>query len=1179
MRVLLPLIVWLSCGAAMGREPASGAGASAAQDKGRAKIEDTGAVQGGAQDRDQDQGKASAAGGVAGAREDAPQVGVAGRVVYRGKPVPGAVVTVRQQGRQWQTVTDEQGRFAVAEVGEGPVEVEARLFGFELARRTVAGAERARVEIAMTIPAPGAGQTAGESILSGTAAGGTWEGQVSAALEPAAPVSADPGEASESFLVQGSLSRGLQEAGRPGFFEFGFGAPMMAGMLGPGGAPGGPIGAEGGGAAGGAGGLGGAPGGFGGGPGGGMGMPGGGMGGRGGGMMMGGGPGGGPGMRGGMGQGGLGRLLEEFRNLSPEEQEKMKRALAERFGGALQREGFGNRAQRGRQQIRGGLFFTLRNDALDAAPYGVNGRPVEKPQYTQPRFGGTLGGPLKLGRLFGADNTFFFLNYNASRGNTVYNGFAVLPDAAVRAGDFRQPEPLKPTVIYDPLSGAPFPDNRLPEARISPIAQGLLRFIPLPNRPGAVQNWTLSAAQPQSTDNLNLRLNRTLNRRNRLALDLAWQRRYSENIQLFGWRDPSRGRGWNTSVAWSQTLTPRLIHSISARYNRNYNALIPYFAYGEDVAGQLGIAGASRDPANFGPPNLNFTNYGDLSDGNRSRRMVHTWNFSDGWTVVRRVHTVRVGFEFTRTQQNTLTDPNARGTLFFGGLLTSGLDAAGRPLPGTGNDFADFLLGYVQQSSVRFGQPDTYMRQSVFSVFAQDEWRARPGLTLNAGVRYDTWLPFTEKYGRMANLDLAPGWTGAAVVTPGGQGPWLGPVPDGLIRADHNNVAPRLGLAWRPSQKRRTILRLGYSVFYDASVFGRIAQRLVYQPPFATAATFNTSPAARLTLAAPFRGPETQTILNSYAVNPDYRAPYAQTWNASVQQDVRGYVVELSYLGTKGTALVIQRIPNRAPPGSPVDSELRRPIPYATGFTYDSPEGSSIFHAGQVRVVKRMRRGVSWTALYTFSKSIDNASSIGGTGNIVVQDENNLRAERGLSNFDMRHQFQFSGMFTSPFGPAGIWMRQRNAWTRLLQNWNLNLNLQANSGRPLTARVLGSVADPGGSGATGSARADATGLPVKSGTGYFNTAAFAVPPADRYGNAGRNTIPGPGSVVLNAGFGRSFQLGESAMRRLELRLEGQNILNHVNLTSYGTVVNAANYGQATAAGPMRSLQITARFRF
>jgi hypothetical protein len=127
--------------------------------------------------------------------------------------------------------------------------------------------------------------------------------------------------------------------------------------------------------------------------------------------------------------------------------------------------------------------------------------------------------------------------------------------------------------------------------------------------------------------------------------------------------------------------------------------------------------------------------------------------------------------------------------------------------------------------------------------------------------------------------------------------------------------------------------------------------------------------------------------------------------------------------------------------------------------------------------------------------------------------------------------------------------------------------------------VLGAVADAGGSGATGSARADATGLAVNAGTGYFNTAAFTIPPANRYGNAGRNTIPGPGTFSMNAAFGRSFQIGENTRHRLEGRLEANNVLNHVNITSYGTVVNSANYGLATAAGQMRSIQLTVRFRF
>jgi hypothetical protein len=1072
-------------------------------------------------------------------------------------------------------VSGEDGTFTLEGVPAGAVTLEVKLFGFQTLKQEVAAEQRQRpVELALKLEpyeaAPVVGARVGRPQNGGPGNGlaANVETQVAQALEAAPAGAAEAGESSESFLVQGSLSRGLQEAERPGFFEMAGGLGMMMGGMG---APGGMGGPE----MGGEGGPGGAPGGGGfGGPGrGGFGGAGGMAGGRGG---FGGRPGG-PGMGGRMGPG-MGPMPEGDLAKLPKEQQDRIRQMRERFQG-LQREGFGNRSRRTRDQIRGGVFATFRNDALDAAPFAVNGRTAEKPSYSQTRFGASLGGPLSLGKVFTPSTTFFFLNYNASRGDNVYNGFAVQPTAAMRAGDFTHVAGTKAAVIYDPLSNSPFAGNRIPAWRINSIASGLLSYIPLPNQESVLQNYRFTTTQPATTDNLNLRLNRTLTKKDRLAVNIGWQRRVSENVQLYGWRDPSEGSGWNSSVSWSRNLTARLIHSVQARYNRNFNALTPFFANGVDVAGQLGIAGTSRDPGNFGPPNLNFTNYGDLTDGGRSRRYVHTFNFSDGWTFVRKSHTITAGFDFTRTQQNTLQDPNARGTLFFGGLATSGLDAAGLPLAGTGNDFADFLLGSVQQSTIRYGAPDTYLRQSAYGAFVQDEWRVRPNLTLNVGLRYDDWEPYTEKYGRMANLDLAPGFTAAAVVTPGATGPWMGVAPAGLIKPDRNNFSPRLGFSWRPFNKRRTVVRGGYSLFYDGSTYSRAPSRLVYQPPFAVSSTFNTSTAAPLVLSNPFTGPAETTISNSYAVDPNYKAPYAQTWSLSVQQEVKGHVVELGLLGTKGSGLVVQRIPNRAAPGSPVSSETRRPIPYAVGFTYDSPEGSSIFHAGQLRVVRRMRRGMNWSVLYTFGKSIDNASSIGGAGNTVVQNDKDLASERGLSSFDVRHNLQFNGMLTSPVGPNGIWMRQRNALTAVLRDWNLSTSISLNSGRPLTARVLGSVADAAGSGAIGSARADATGLPVHGGTGYFNLAAFAVPPADRYGNAGRNTIPGPGSFVMNASFGRSFQVGENTRHRLEGRLEATNVLNHVNISSYGTVVNAANYGLATAAGPMRSIQLTVRFRF
>ena len=218
-------------------------------------------------------------------------------------------------------------------------------------------------------------------------------------------------------------------------------------------------------------------------------------------------------------------------------------------------------------------------------------------------------------------------------------------------------------------------------------------------------------------------------------------------------------------------------------------------------------------------------------------------------------------------------------------------------------------------------------------------------------------------------------------------------------------------------------------------------------------------------------------------------------------------------------------------------------------------------------------------ARYTFSKSIDDASSFGGVGGTVAQNWLDLAAERGLSSFNRTSVFTFNWVYTSPFGnPTSRYAS--GGWAgRLLRNWSLTGGLTAESGTPLTACVLGKEAGAlAQTGGTCSLRADATGEPVSSGDGLFNPDAFRVPPAGLFGNAGRNTIPGPGLVSLNATFGRSFQFGDTR-RRLEFRAEANNVLNEVNYTNYATVVNSTNYGLPTAASAMRTLDVVMRFRF
>jgi hypothetical protein len=399
------------------------------------------------------------------------------------------------------------------------------------------------------------------------------------------------------------------------------------------------------------------------------------------------------------------------------------------------------------------------------------------------------------------------------------------------------------------------------------------------------------------------------------------------------------------------------------------------------------------------------------------------------------------------------------------------------------------------------------------------------------------------------------------------------------VDPDGNNIAPRVALAWRPFSKSRFQVRGGYGWYYNSSVISQAATRLAQQPPFAQSGSLVTSDEQPLTLETGFSLIPQDKVTNTYAVDRRYRAGYAQTWNLAVQHELPySLVIEAGYLGTKGTRLDMQRWPNRTAPGSPLSADDRARIGNATGFMFDSSEANSIFHAGQLRVMRRFQRGISANALYTFGKSIDNASSIGGGGGVVAQNDRDLRAERGLSSFDRRHTLNLFYMFTTSAGRGGRRGLAGGFAGSLLNDWTLSGGVTIRSGSAFTAQVLGNRSDQGGAGTIGSGRADATGLPVTSGDGFFNLLAFRTPPAGRYGNAGRNTIPGPAFFSMNMAVGRAIHLGEGR-RSLDIRMEANNLFNSVNIARIGTTVNAVNYGLALDTSAMRAMTINLRMRF
>jgi hypothetical protein len=425
----------------------------------------------------------------------------------------------------------------------------------------------------------------------------------------------------------------------------------------------------------------------------------------------------------------------------------------------------------------------------------------------------------------------------------------------------------------------------------------------------------------------------------------------------------------------------------------------------------------------------------------------------------------------------------------------------------------------------------------------------------------------------MANLAIGPDFSSVSLITPATLG-------SNVINPDRNNFAPRIALAWKlPWTQKSTVVRAGYGIYYNEQAYTSLAEALAQQPPFAISNAFNTTAGKVLTLGNGFLTAAPQDITNTFAVDRNYRAPYAGTWNASIQHDFgQGFFVEAAYVGTKGTGLDVRIVPNQLPPGNVLALSQATQVGNAVGFTYDEPVGNSIFNALQLRAVRRFNHGLSFNVYYQFAKSIDDSSTFGGAGNTVAQNWLDISAERGLSSFDVRHELQTSFVYTSPIGAPGSHVSAEGKLGRALKDWQLSGAITAQTGIPLTARVLGNTAQLAQTGGVGSGRAEATGLPIETGTGFFNTLAFTstIPPG-QYGNAGRNTIPGPGLFNLNLAFARSFTFAER--RRIEVRVESNNVLNHVSYTNLYTVVNAVDYGLPSAASAMRTMDAVVRFRF
>jgi hypothetical protein len=645
------------------------------------------------------------------------------------------------------------------------------------------------------------------------------------------------------------------------------------------------------------------------------------------------------------------------------------------------------------------------------------------------------------------------------------------------------------------------------------------------------------------------RINKAINPRNQIAANVDLQSTRSDNANLFNFLDTSRAFGINGAVQWTTRPTQRFSATFRYQFNRQSTRLTPYFANKLNVSGVAGITGNNQEAVNWGPPALNFAGgTSSLSDAQYSfnRTQNNTVAYNSFWNRGR--HNVTFGADLRSYQLNVLSQQDARGTFTFTGVAA-------------GSDFAGFLLGIPDTSSIAFGNADKYFRQKFINAFITDDWRMSGALTLNFGVRWEYETPTRERQGRLVNLDIAPDFSSITPVT-----------GNGLIQSDRFGIQPRLSFAWRPIAASSLIVRGSYGVYRNTNVYQAIATQMAQQSPLSKSLSVQNSPSNPLTLANGFVNVQ-GTPSNTFAVDPNFRVGYVQSWQLSIQRDLPAALqMTAMYLGTRGTRLPQEFLPNTFPTGAVNPA----------GYVFLSSNGNSIRNALQVQLRRRLRSGFTATTQYTYSKAFDNAPLMAGGivtanqgGTSIAQNWLDLRAERAPSSFDQRHQLTVQTQYTTGVGVRGGALL--NGWRGLLlKEWTVAGQLTVGSGLPQTPIFFGVVP---GTGVTGNLRPDVTGTSIDDAPPglFLNPAAFRAPAPGQWGNAGRNSITGPSQFALNASLGRSFPWRDRY--NIDLRVDATNVLNHVTFRNWNTTLSSAQFGLPSRVDAMRSVQTSLRLRF
>ena len=815
----------------------------------------------------------------------------------------------------------------------------------------------------------------------------------------------------------------------------------------------------------------------------------------------------------------------------------------------------------GTNDVHGSVYGFFRNAALDARNFFVpSGEP--DPEYRRNQFGGSVGGPLV------EDQTFFFADYEGRRVRQGITRTTTVPTELERVGDFSQSR-LAPR---DPFTGQPLPGAQLPTFLQHPVGSALAGLYPLPNRAGSAQNFVSSPTLRDREDHFDFRLDHSLTQSSDLSL------RYSfgdgdlfepfsgalfSAVPGYGTEIPRRAQ--NLMLSETHVFSAAVLNQVRVGFNRVAAGAFQE-NMGNSINQRVGLPELSPNPRDTGLSFISVSGFSPLGDefNNPQHSVSNLFQIADQLTWVRGDHLFQLGVDFRALQQNGFRDVQSRGFLNF-------IDQAF-----TGNALADLLLGLPAVTGGARLDNHQHLRTRSYSFFFQDQFRLRPNLSISLGFRYEFNSPPVDAEDRANVYDLQQ----QGLVQVGTNG-----VPRSGYDADRNNWAPRLGMAWSLDSKDSRVLRAGYGVYFDQSALAP-GEGLYFNPPFFDFKLFFSLPGLPLTLSDPFPAFFPLSLPSSVlAFQSDLRTAYVQHWSLSLQQRLgEAQTLELGYVGSKGTKLLTARDINQPRP-SPQQFNLR-PDPRFDDINLLESRASSTYHALQVRFRRTLSSDFSFLGSYTWSKSLDDASnffSSAGDPNFP-QDSFNVRAEKGLSNFDLRHRLSVSYSYQLPVGRGRGFLGSQGWFSGFLADWQTFGILTFQTGRPFTVALLSEIDNSNtgrsilGFGANDRPHRLADGrVDRATPEQWFDAGAFRFPAFGSFGDSGRNILDGPGFQSINVSLVKNAQLDEAMT--LQFRVESFNLFNRPNFDLPDIFLGSPTFGRVLSAGDPRRIQLGVKLLF